>query len=62
MGRRLAILLAACLAVPALALAADADPKKRITPADQGKAASIVLKRADLAAGWKRIRHPGRRR
>ena len=62
MGRRLAILLAVCLAVPALALAADGDPKKRIVPADQKKAAAVVLKRADLAAGWKRVRTPGQRR
>lgn len=58
MGRRLAILLTACLAVPALAFAAAGDPKKQITPTDQKKAASIVLKRADLAAGWKRVRTP----
>jgi hypothetical protein len=57
-GRRLAIFLAACLAVPALALAAEGEPKKQIAPADQKKAASIVLKRADFAAGWKRIRTP----
>ncbi|HEY8103569.1 MAG TPA: hypothetical protein VIE18_03575 [Gaiellaceae bacterium] len=57
MGRRLAILLAACLAVPALAFAGAGagEPKKRIAPADQKKAAAIVLKRADLAANWKRI-------
>lgn len=55
MGRRLALFLAACLVVPALALAAEGDPTKRITPADQKKAAAIVLKRADLSAGWKRL-------
>ena len=44
-----------CLAVPAVALAADTDPKKRITAADQAKARSIVLKRTDFAAGWKKV-------
>lgn len=58
MGRRLAILLTASLVVPALALAAAGDPKKQIAPADQKQAASIVLKRADLGSGWKRIRTP----
>ena len=61
-GRRLALFLAACLVVPALALAAEGDPKKRIIPADQKKAAAIVLKRADLSAGWKRLPYTGRRR
>jgi hypothetical protein len=60
-GRRLSIILVVCLAVPALALAAEGDPKKRIVPADQKKAASIVLKRSDLAAGWKRVRTPDER-
>lgn len=58
MGRRLATLLTICLVVPALAFAAAGDPKKRIAPADQKKAVSIVLKRADLAAGWKRVQTP----
>lgn len=58
MGRRLATLLTVCLVVPALAFAAAGDPKKRIAPADQKKAASIVLKRVDLAAGWKRVHTP----
>lgn len=58
MGRRLAVFLAACLAAPTLALAAEGEPKKRIVPADQKKAAAIVLKRTDLAAGWKRVRTP----
>lgn len=53
--RRLAILLLACLVAPALALAADTDPKKKLTPADQAKARSIVLKRSDFVAGWKRV-------
>ena len=52
--RRLAVLLLA-LALPAVALAADTDPQKRFTAADNAKAASIVLKRADFAAGWKRM-------
>ena len=51
--RRLAVLLA--LALPAVAFAADTDPQKRFTAADTAKAASIVLKRADFAAGWKRM-------
>ena len=50
--RRLTILLLACLVAPALALAADTDPKKKLTPADQAKARSIVLKRSDFVAGW----------
>ena len=40
------------LALPAFALAAGTDPRKQINPVDQRKAASIVLKRTDLAAGW----------
>jgi hypothetical protein len=52
--RRLALLLAAVLAVPALALAADSDPKRKIDPADERRAAAVVLKRADLSAGWKK--------
>ena len=52
--RRLAIFLIACLVVPAIALAADTDPKKRLTPADQAKARSTILKPTDFAAGWKR--------
>ena len=55
MSGRLALILLVVLAVPALALAADTDPKKRINPADQRKAASIVLKRSDFAAGWKKV-------
>ncbi len=53
MSRRLAVLLVA-LALPAVALAADTDPQKRLTAADQRKAASIVLKRSDFVAGWKK--------
>jgi hypothetical protein len=55
MRRLLAILFVLCVAVPAVALAADTDPKKQITPADQAKARSILLKRTDFAAGWKRV-------
>jgi hypothetical protein len=54
--RRLAVLVVACLAVPALAFAANGEPKKRITPADQKRATAVLLKRTDLAAGWKRVR------
>ena len=56
--RRAVLFLLALLAVPAVALAADTDPKRQITPADERKAASVVLKRADLAAGWKRTSSP----
>ena len=50
MSRRLALVLLVVLAVPALALAADTDPKRKINPADERKAASIVFKRTDFAA------------
>jgi len=53
--RRLIAFLIVCFAVPAVAIAADTDPKKRITPADQANARSILLKRSDFAAGWKRV-------
>ena len=60
MARRLAIVLAACLVVPALALAAGTDPTKQINPVDQRKAASIVLKKADFpAAGWTKVPNNG---
>jgi len=52
--RRLAAFLIVCLAVPAVALAADTDPKKQITPADRAKARSVLLKATDFTAGWKR--------
>jgi hypothetical protein len=42
----------------ATALAAEGDPQKRHTPADTAKARSIVLKRGDLGAGWKRDTSP----
>ena len=54
MSRRLALLLLIVLAVPAIALAADTDPKKQINPVDQRTAASLVLKRSDFIAGWKK--------
>jgi hypothetical protein len=57
-SRRLALVLLAVLAVPALALAADTDPKRKINPADERKAASIVFKRTDFTAGWKRTTSP----
>jgi hypothetical protein len=57
-SRRLALLLIVILAVPALALAADTDPKRKINPADERKAASIVFKRTDFTAGWKRTTTP----
>ena len=53
--RRLVLSLVAILALPALALAADSNPKKQITSADQHKAASIVLKRGDVGPGWARM-------
>ncbi len=58
MSRRLALVLLAVLAVPALALAADTDPKRKINAADERKATSIVFKRADFTAGWKRTSSP----
>ena len=58
MRHRLALFAAACLALPAVALAAAGDPKEAFTPADKAKAKSMVLVRADLAAGWKRTSTP----
>ena len=55
MGRRLLIFVLAVLVLPALALAADTDPKKQINSVDQRKAASIVLKRSDFVAGWTKV-------
>ncbi|HUP32874.1 MAG TPA: hypothetical protein VM184_07555 [Gaiellaceae bacterium] len=57
MGRRLVVLLIACLAVP-VAAAATGDPKEAFTRADQAKAKAITLVRADLAAGWKKTSTP----
>jgi hypothetical protein len=53
-SRRLALVLLVVLAVPAIALAADTDPKRKINAADERKAAAIILKRTDFTAGWKR--------
>lgn len=58
MNRRLALVLFVALAVPALALAADTDPKRQLTPADERKAGAIVLKRTDFTSGWKRTTTP----
>lgn len=55
MNRILGALLVLCIAVPAVALAADTDPKKKITAADQAKARSMVFKGTDFAAGWKKV-------
>jgi hypothetical protein len=52
--RRLAAVLLLALTLPALAFASHEDPKKQINAADQRKAASIVLKRGDFVAGWKK--------
>jgi hypothetical protein len=52
--RRLAAVVLAVLALPALALASHKDPKEQFNAADQRKAASIVLKRGDFVAGWKK--------
>lgn len=52
--RRLAAVVLVVLALPALALASHRDPKEQFTPADQRRAASIVLKRSDFVAGWKK--------
>jgi len=53
--RRLALLLLVAFAVPALALAADSDPRRKINAADERKAAAVVLKRGDFSAGWKKV-------
>ena len=55
MRRFLIAFLVLCVAVPAVALAADTDPKKRITAADQAKAQSLLLRRTDFVAGWKKV-------
>ena len=52
--RRLAAVILLVLALPALALASHKDPREQFNPADQRKAASIVLKRTDFIAGWKK--------
>lgn len=58
MRRRLALLAAACLTLPAVALAAAGDPKEAFTPADRATAKSMVLVRGDLTVGWKSVRSP----
>jgi hypothetical protein len=52
--RRLAAVLLLTLCVPALALAANTDPQKRFTAADNAKAGTLVLRKSDFVAGWKR--------
>jgi hypothetical protein len=53
--RRLtALLLLVVLAAPAIALASGADPRRKLDAADERKAQSIIFKREDFAAGWKR--------
>jgi hypothetical protein len=44
-------MLAVAVAVP-VALAADGEPQKRLTKADQAKARSISLHQSDFPAGW----------
>jgi hypothetical protein len=53
MRRPLVLVLAVCLAVPAVALGAAGDPVERFTARDQAVARSLTLKRTDLSAGWK---------
>lgn len=53
--RRLTAFLLIVLALPALALAGHQEPKRQISAADERKAASIVLRKADFAAGWKKL-------
>jgi hypothetical protein len=55
MRRRLAALLLLVLVLPAAALATHKDPKKQIAAADQRKAVSVLLKRSDFLAGWKKV-------
>lgn len=55
MRRRLTAVLLIALAVPALALAGHQEPKRQISAADERKAGSIVLKKADFAAGWRKL-------
>jgi hypothetical protein len=52
--KALALALLVAAAPAAASVASHRDPKKRFTPADQAKAKSIVLKPADVGAGWKR--------
>jgi hypothetical protein len=52
--RRLALVSLVVLALPALALAADTDPQKKFTAADQAKARTLLLRKTDFVAGWKK--------
>jgi hypothetical protein len=45
--------VASTLVVTGVAFAAKGDPKKHHTPADMSRARSVVLRTADLPAGWK---------
>ena len=54
--RLAALLIVAAFAVPSVAVAAAVDPKapqQRHVAADMKKAATLTLRRSDLAAGWK---------
>ena len=53
--RRLLAVLLVAFVLPALALASHKDPKEQINPADQRKAASILLKRTDFLSGWRKV-------
>ena len=59
--RYLVCLLALVAALPAVvadAMAADGEPKKALTKSGQSAARSIVLKRADLGAGFTATMRP----
>lgn len=53
--RRLVLALLIALALPALALAGHQEPKRQLAPADERRAAAIVLRKADFAAGWRKL-------
>ena len=44
--------------MPALAVAADTDPKRKLNPGDEPRAGSIVFKETDFTAGWKKTTSP----
>jgi hypothetical protein len=50
--RRIAVVLVLALLVPAVAAAADGQPKKALTKKDQASATSVVVKRSDLGQGF----------
>lgn len=50
--RALAVFLVAALLAPAVAGAADGEPKKALTKKDQAAARSVVIKRGDLGQGF----------